>query len=54
MNSLFEILTIASFVVSLLAIILLKEGYSINLIAGLSYSFVAFFGVYLDMHKCRF
>ena len=28
-NSLFEILTIASFVVSLLAIILLKEGYSI-------------------------
>ena len=42
-KSLFEILTIASFVVSLLAIILLKEGYSINLIAGLSYSFVAFF-----------
>jgi len=42
-NNLFEILTIASFVISLLAIILLKEGYSINLIAGLSYSFVAFF-----------
>ena len=42
-NNLFEILTIASFVVSLLAIILLKEGYSINLIAGLSYLFVAFF-----------
>lgn len=42
-NNLFEILTIVSFVVSLLAIVLLNEGYSINLIAGLSYSFVAFF-----------
>ena len=42
-NNIFEILTVVSFVVSLLAIILLKEGYSINLIAGLSYSFVAFF-----------
>lgn len=42
-KNLFEILTIASFVVSLLGIILLKEGYSISLIAGLSYSFVAFF-----------
>jgi len=48
-NSLFEILTIASFVVSLLAIILLKEGYSINLIAGLSYSFVAFFVLFRTM-----
>lgn len=42
-KSLFEIMTIVSFVISLLAIILLKEGYSINLIAGLSYTFVAFF-----------
>ena len=42
-NSLFEIMTIVSFVFSLLAIILLKDGYSINIIARLSYSFVAFF-----------
>ena len=42
-NNIFEILTLASFVVSLLAIVLLNEGYSINLIAGLSYTFVAFF-----------
>ncbi len=48
-NSLFEILTIVSFVVSLLAIILLKEGYSISLIAGLSYSFVAFFVLFRTM-----
>ena len=45
-NSLFEILTIVSFIFSLLTIILLKDGYSIKLIAGLSYSFVAFFVVY--------
>ena len=42
-KSLFEILTIVSFVFSLLSIILLKDGYSIRIIAGLSYSFVAFF-----------
>ena len=48
-NNLFEILTIVSFVVSLLAIILLNEGYSINLIAGLSYSFVAFFVLFRTM-----
>ena len=48
-KSLFEILTIASFVVSLLAIILLKEGYSITLIAGLSYSFVAFLVLFRTM-----
>ena len=48
-NTLFEILTVVSFVVSLLAIILLKEGYSINLIAGLSYSFVAFFVLFRTM-----
>ena len=48
-NNIFEILTIVSFVVSLLAIILLKEGYSINLIAGLSYSFVAFFVLFRTM-----
>ncbi len=42
-NSIFEILTIVSFMISLLTIILLNEGYSINLIAGLSYSVVAFF-----------
>ncbi len=48
-NSLFEILTIVSFIFSLLAIILLKDGYSINLIAGLSYSFVAFFVLFRTM-----
>ena len=42
-KNLFEILTIVSFIFSLLAIILLKDGYSINIISGLSYSFVAFF-----------
>ena len=48
-NNIFEILTIVSFVVSLLAIILLNEGYSINLIAGLSYTFVAFFVLFRTM-----
>ncbi len=48
-NSLFEILTIVSFIASLLAIILLKEGYPINLIAGLSYTFVAFFVLFRTM-----
>ena len=45
----FEIITVSSFVVSLLAIILLNEGYSIHLIAGLSYSFVAFFVLFRTM-----
>ena len=49
-NNIFEILTIVSFVVSLLAIILLNEGYSINLIAGLSYTFVAFFVLFRTMN----
>ena len=48
-NSLFEILTIVSFIFSLLSIILLKENYSINLIAGLSYTFVAFFVLFRTM-----
>ena len=48
-NNLFEILTIVSFIASLLAIILLKEGYPINLIAGLSYTFVAFFVLFRTM-----
>lgn len=48
-NSLFEILTIVSFVFSLLGIILLKENYSISIIAGLSYSFVAFFVLFRTM-----
>ncbi len=48
-HNLFEILTIASFVFSLLAIILLKDGYSINIIAGLSYTFVAFFVLFRTM-----
>ncbi len=48
-NSLFEIMTIVSFVFSLLAIILLKDGYSIKLIAGISYSFVAFFVLFRTM-----
>lgn len=42
-QNIFEILTIVSFIFSLLAIILLKDGYSINLIASLSYSFIGFF-----------
>lgn len=48
-KDLFDILTIASFVFSLLAIILLKDNYSINLIAGLSYTFVAFFVLFRTM-----
>ena len=48
-NSLFEIMTIVSFIFSLLAIILLKDGYSISLIAGLSYTFVAFFVLFRTM-----
>ena len=48
-NSLFEILTIVSFIFSLLAIILLKENYSIHLISSLSYSFVAFFVLFRTM-----
>ncbi len=48
-NSLFEILTIVSFVLSLLAIVLLRDNYSIHLIAGLSYSFVAFFVLFRTM-----
>jgi len=48
-NNLFEILTIVSFEFSLLVIILLKEEYSINIIAGLSYFFVAFFVLFRTM-----
>ena len=48
-NSLFEILTIVSFVFSLLTIVLLRDNYSIHLIAGLSYSFVAFFVLFRTM-----
>ncbi len=48
-NNLFEVLTISSFVFSLLEIILLKEKYSINLIAAISYSFVAFFVLFRTM-----
>lgn len=48
-KDLFDILTIASFVFSLLAIILLKDNYSINLIAGLSYTFIAFFVLFRTM-----
>ena len=48
-TSLFEISAIVSFIFSLLAIILLKDGYSINIIAGLSYSFVAFFVLFRTM-----
>lgn len=48
-KDLFEILTIVSFIFSLLAIILLKDNYSINIIAGLSYSFVAFFVLFRTM-----
>ncbi len=42
-QNIFEILTIVIFIFSLLAIILLKDNYSINLIASLSYSFIGFF-----------
>ncbi len=48
-KDLFDILTIVSFIFSLLAIILLKDNYSINLIAGLSYTFVAFFVLFRTM-----
>jgi len=48
-NNVFEILTIVSFIFSLLAIILLKDNYSINLIAGLSYSFIGFFVLFRTM-----
>ena len=48
-NSLFEISTIVSFIFSLLSIVLLKDNYSINLIAGLSYTFVAFFVLFRTM-----
>ena len=49
-NNIFEILTIVSFIFSLLAIILLKDGYSISLIASLSYSFVGFFVLFRTMN----
>lgn len=42
-QTLFEIFVIVSFIFSLLAVILLMNGYSISIIAALSYSFVAFF-----------
>ena len=42
-KKIFDILTIVSFVFSLLAVILLKDNYSIHLIAALSYFFVGFF-----------
>ena len=45
-NLVFEILTIVSFIFSLLGIILLKDNYSISLIAALSYFFVSFFVVF--------
>ncbi len=48
-NNLFEILTIVSFIFSLLAIILLKEKYSISLIASLSYLLVGFFVLFRTM-----
>ena len=48
-RNVFEVLTISSFVFSLLVIILLKENYSINLISALSYLFVAFFVLFRTM-----
>ena len=45
-RQLFEIITLASFVFSLLSIVLLKDHYSIGIIAALSYFFVAFFVVF--------
>ncbi len=45
-RELFDIITLTSFVFSLLCIILLKDGYSIGIIAALSYFFVAFFVVF--------
>ncbi len=42
-NALFDVLVIVSFIFSLLAVILLKDGYSINLIAAISYFFIGFF-----------
>lgn len=48
-RNVFEVLTISSFVFSLLVIILLKENYSINLTSALSYLFVAFFVLFRTM-----
>ncbi len=48
-NTVFEVTTIASFVVSLLAVIMLNEGKSIGVVAALSYTFVAFFVLYRTM-----
>ena len=45
-KTLFEVLTLVSFIFALFAIILLKDGYSISLIAALSYFFVGFFVIY--------
>ena len=48
-NDLFGILTIVSFVFSLLGIILLKDNHSIHMIAALSYFFIGFFVLYRTM-----
>ena len=48
-NNVFEILTIVSFVFALLSIILLKDNYSISIIAALSYFLVGFFVLYRTM-----
>ena len=42
-ENIFDLLVIVSFIFSLLAIVLLKDNYSINLIAALSYFFIGFF-----------
>lgn len=49
-SSIFEIITVSSFVFSLLAIVLLKENYSINVIVTLSYSFISFFVLFRTMN----
>ena len=48
-KNLFDISIIISFIFSLLAVILLKDNYSINIIAALSYSFIGFFVLFRTM-----
>lgn len=45
-KNIFDILIISSFIFSLLSVILLKENYSINIVAALSYFFVGFFVIF--------
>lgn len=48
-KNIFEILVIVSFIFELIGIFLLKENYSIKIIAGLSYFFIGFFVLFRTM-----